>query len=251
MWEFPKTMLWVGMSYLSTDPTGSRGEWGWWGARDSRGRRVQSSRSWGLSQASLAWVWKHPCGMRAGWRKPTPAPLVCEVGEKSWLEKEEQKTVFKADTSFPLNKGIGGAVLEREWRNRILLWSKNCNKLKRLWREGRNLFLKFFFIFNWRIITLQFCVSFCHTSTWISHRYICPLPPEPRIPPHPSKLSRALDLRSLLHTANSRWLCYIRFPLCPKVCSLCLRLHCCPAPGRALWSEKSKFQKSVYDTIWF
>ena len=27
------------------------------------------------------------------------------------------------------------------------------------------------FIFNWRIIALQFCVAFCHTSTWISHRY--------------------------------------------------------------------------------
>ena len=28
-----------------------------------------------------------------------------------------------------------------------------------------------FFIFNWRIIALQYCVGFCHISTWISHRY--------------------------------------------------------------------------------
>ena len=27
------------------------------------------------------------------------------------------------------------------------------------------------FIFNWRIIALQYCIGFCHTSTWISHRY--------------------------------------------------------------------------------
>ena len=27
------------------------------------------------------------------------------------------------------------------------------------------------FIFNWRIIALQYCVGFCHTSAWISHRY--------------------------------------------------------------------------------
>ena len=27
------------------------------------------------------------------------------------------------------------------------------------------------FIFNWRIIALQYCVGFCHTSTWIIHRY--------------------------------------------------------------------------------
>ena len=27
------------------------------------------------------------------------------------------------------------------------------------------------FIFNWRLIALQYCVGFCHTSTWISHSY--------------------------------------------------------------------------------
>ena len=27
------------------------------------------------------------------------------------------------------------------------------------------------FIFNWRIIALHYCIGFCHTSTWISHRY--------------------------------------------------------------------------------
>ena len=37
--------------------------------------------------------------------------------------------------------------------------------------------------FNWRIITLQYCDSLCHTSTLISHRHTCvlfllnPLPP--------------------------------------------------------------------------
>ena len=33
------------------------------------------------------------------------------------------------------------------------------------------LFVKNLFIFNWRTIALQYCVGFCHTSTWISHRY--------------------------------------------------------------------------------
>ena len=27
------------------------------------------------------------------------------------------------------------------------------------------------FIFNWKIIVLQYCVGFCQTSTWISHRF--------------------------------------------------------------------------------
>ena len=27
------------------------------------------------------------------------------------------------------------------------------------------------FTFNWKIIALQYCVGFCHTTTWITHRY--------------------------------------------------------------------------------
>ena len=69
------------------------------------------------------------------------------------------------------------------------------------------------------------------------------------LPSHTSPLGchRAPDLISLHHTANSQWLsvlqtvmymfqCYYLksyfsfFPLlCPKVCSLCLHLLCCPA----------------------
>ena len=30
-----------------------------------------------------------------------------------------------------------------------------------------------FIYFNWRLITLQYCRGFCHTSTWISHRCTC------------------------------------------------------------------------------
>ena len=33
------------------------------------------------------------------------------------------------------------------------------------------LFYFLFSFFYWRIIAWQYCVSFCHTSTWISHRY--------------------------------------------------------------------------------
>ena len=32
------------------------------------------------------------------------------------------------------------------------------------------------FVFNWRIIALQCCVCFCHTTTWISHMYTYVLP---------------------------------------------------------------------------
>ena len=33
-------------------------------------------------------------------------------------------------------------------------------------------FFKFIY-FNWRIISLQYCNGFCHTSIWISHSYTC------------------------------------------------------------------------------
>ena len=50
-------------------------------------------------------------------------------------------------------------------------------------------FLKFFFISNWRIITLQYWAVFCHTSTWVSHRFtnvpslLKPHPTSSPIPP--------------------------------------------------------------------
>ena len=51
------------------------------------------------------------------------------------------------------------------------------------------LFLRdsFFFFFNWRLITLQYCSGFCRTVTWISHGCTCVLHPEPpsHLPPHP------------------------------------------------------------------
>ena len=58
-----------------------------------------------------------------------------------------------------------------------------------------NKFLINVFNFNWRIITLQYCGSFCHTSAWISHMCTCtppswtPLPPS--FPPYPSGLSQS------------------------------------------------------------
>ena len=61
--------------------------------------------------------------------------------------------------------------------------------------------LVFFFFFNWRIITLQYCDGFCHTSVWIGHKYTLPLHPEPssHCPLHPIPLgieSRSHNKRS-------------------------------------------------------
>ena len=73
-------------------------------------------------------------------------------------------------------------------------------------------FVKKLLIFNWRIVALQYCVGFCHTSTWISQRYIyvsflLNLPPSSQpMPSHPSGLSQSTSLSSLHHTANCHWL---------------------------------------------
>ena len=53
------------------------------------------------------------------------------------------------------------------------------------------------FICNWRIIALQYCVGFCHTSAWIRHRYthapsILNLPATSHPHPTPPGCHRAL-----------------------------------------------------------
>ena len=45
--------------------------------------------------------------------------------------------------------------------------NQGSNSCPVLWQVGSF----FFFFFNWRIISLQHCLDFCHTSTCIDHRY--------------------------------------------------------------------------------
>ena len=64
------------------------------------------------------------------------------------------------------------------------------------------------FSFNWRIIPLQCCVGFCHT-TWIHHKYTyIPFPLEPlshpQPPSHPSRSSQSTGLSFLCYTAGSQ-----------------------------------------------
>ena len=44
-------------------------------------------------------------------------------------------------------------------------------------------------LFNWRLITLQYCSGFCHTLTWISHGCTCVPHPEPPPTCSPSRPS--------------------------------------------------------------
>ena len=71
------------------------------------------------------------------------------------------------------------------------------------------LFLYLFIYFNWRLITLQYCSSFCHTLTWISHGCTCVPHPEPpsHLPPHPIPQCHpsAPAVSTLSHASNLDW----------------------------------------------
>ena len=65
----------------------------------------------------------------------------------------------------------------KEWGCGLLLWASQAGQFQGEVKvvPGAS-FLRFFLlklilIFNWRIIALQYCIGFCHTATWISHRY--------------------------------------------------------------------------------
>ena len=100
--------------------------------------------------------------------------------------------------------------------------------------------------FNWKIITLQYCDGFCHTSLWIGHRYnVSPPAWIPR--PIPPGFQSVLTLGALCHMSNSYWLSLLHIVMCTfqcyslkpshppllplslKIRSLCLCLLCCPA----------------------
>ena len=106
------------------------------------------------------------------------------------------------------------------------------------------------FIFNWRTVALQYCVRFCHTSTWISHQYTyVPSLLKLASTSHslsPSRLSQSTGFEVLasyskfqlsnLHTVMYMFQYYslnlsqpLFSPTCPQICSLHLPLHCCPA----------------------
>ena len=60
------------------------------------------------------------------------------------------------------------------------------------------------YFFNWRKITLQNFVVFCHASTRISHRWTHVPQAPSHIPPHPTLLDVTEPLfGSMSHTANS------------------------------------------------
>ena len=141
-----------------------------------------------------------------------PSSRLETMGPK-WAGNKEEMT----DTMFllPVHWGLpSGSVVNKlpamqETRARSLGWEDPLEK--EMATHSSILFLiNQFIYFNWRLITLQYCGGFHHTSTWIGHGCTgVPPHPEPpsHLPPHPIPLGcpRAPALSALLHASNLHW----------------------------------------------
>ena len=90
-------------------------------------------------------------------------------------------------------------------------------------------FLPFKKIFNLSITALQCCVGFCHTTTWISHKYthvhsVLNLLPT-LTQPQPSRSSESTELSSLCYTVNFHWLSILHMVI---YMFQCYSLSICP-----------------------
>ena len=101
----------------------------------------------------------------------------CNLAECLWL-RVSHRTAVKVSSRVAINSSK--TQLGEDLLLGSLMWlvAGLRSLLAVVWRPSsfaykplRKAFVLFLFIFNWRIIVLQYYVGFCHTSTWISHRY--------------------------------------------------------------------------------
>ena len=88
----------------------------------------------------------------------------------------------------------------------LMVFKRTENLTLRVWSVW---FFLIFIYFNWRLIILQYCGSFCHTLTRISHRctYVSPPKTPSHLPPHsiPMGCPSAPALSALFHASNLDW----------------------------------------------
>ena len=136
--------------------------------------------------------------------KPCVLVVVWDQGSKIFY-KSEPSSLLSAWSPWQMSPGHS----VEDWNKHLqytlvaILWGNfhkgNCHLyskasvnwiksgLVQLWLHWV-IFFSFIFI-SWRLISLQYC-SFCHTLTWISHRFTCVPHPDPlsHLPPHPIPL---------------------------------------------------------------
>ena len=125
----------------------------------------------------------------------------------------------------------------KTWGYFFFYWNISLWKSRSFHSKFAQFFFFSFIFISWRLITLQYCSGFCHTLTWISHRFTCV--------PHPSGSSQCTSPEHLSHASNLGWWsvsplivylfqCYslrtshpCLLPQSPKVCSVYLCLFFC------------------------
>ena len=134
-------------------------------------------------------------------------------------------------------KTLGFHVPRKQYRTisfMITCWTQGSllNSDTKITPGASSLLWFFFFNFNWRLITLQYCSGFCHTLTWISRGCTCvphpknqiPQLPTAWVPPAPgTKCKPSLSLASYLEYAlrTGIWL-----HVCPFLLPGVWRLRC-------------------------
>ena len=91
------------------------------------------------------------------------------------------------------------------------------------------------FIFNWRIIALQYCIGFCHIPTRISHRHAY-VPTLLILPPSPLGCHRAPDLSSCVIEQISTGCVILHMEMCMLQC-YSLNLPHFPTISASLFSK--------------
>ena len=120
----------------------------------------------------------------------------------------------------------------------------NCTQFRNTCHAHHSFFVC---LFNWKLITLQYCGDFCHTFTWISHGCTCVPYPEPpsNLPSPPSGSSQCTSPKhpvscikpglAIYFTYSNIHVSMLSLKSCypcllsqsPKVSSLHLCLFCC------------------------
>ena len=114
--------------------------------------------------------------------------------------------------------------------------------------------------FNWRIITSQYCDGFCHTSTWIGHRYTCAPPSWTLLPPPsphcPSGLSQSTSFECPTSCIKLPLVIYFQFSSvaqsCPTLCNPMDPQHVrppCPSPTPGLCPNSCPLSWWCHPTI--
>ena len=139
------------------------------------------------------------------WCIPHPCPVFVDPGSWSWSLSLAYEFYLYVQINYThLSRHYPSTVspqcLQRLWCSPSLLWTLlfgsvdlkqkthnwravNLNYIWGFWGGDHSLdysLLKKLIYYNWRLITLQYCDSFCHTLTWICHgTHVSPKPKPP------------------------------------------------------------------------